>query len=62
MRIFFIKNCNYLSLGLPPSKENTQHLKTWHFLLFSIFALLDPDRIQELKRCESFADPDPKPW
>ncbi len=39
-----------------PSKENIQHFKTWNFyivyFLWSILALLDPDRI--------IADPDPK--
>ncbi len=57
---FFIKNGNYLSLGLhngrpsfrrslQPSKENIQHFKTWNLLTFSIFV-------------GHFSDPDPKHW
>ncbi len=49
INIFFIKICNYSSLGLhkgclrymrslQPLKENVQqHFKTWNFLLFSVF-------------------------
>ncbi len=62
--LYWSKITIHLSLGFPkgrprhrkdlqPSKENIQHFKTWHSLLFSIFVGLLPSwiriRIQRLK-------------